>query len=326
MKQDLKQRIVELVENDLKAIEAALRDNLKPHLSLVSDIASHLLFSGGKRLRPLLFLLSARLCGYRGDLGYPVSVLFEYLHAATLLHDDVVDGAALRRGRAVAHSQWDAPAVVLTGDFLLARALSLAAMTGLPSVIGVIAGITEDMSQGEIEQMLNKGRTDLTEAEYMDVIRRKTAVLIQGACSTGAMVAGAEDPGVRALSDYGYHLGVAFQMADDLLDYGEAETLGKNPGADLREGKLTLPLIIALEKADPETRRWMTSLIGSETLSPGDFNYLVDRLHSLGGIEQTQRLAAGHVEKAKALLARFGASRERDVMGMLADYAIARNV
>lgn len=325
--QDLKQRIVQAVEADLNAIETALQENLNPHLSLVSDIASHLLFSGGKRLRPLLFLLSARLCGCRESRVTAISTLFEFLHAATLLHDDVVDGAAMRRGRQVAHSRWEASAVVLTGDFLLARSLSLAAMTGQPRVIDVIAGITEDMSQGEIEQMLNKGRTDLTRDEYMDVIRRKTAVLIQGACRTGAMVANASDAGIEALSDYGYHLGVAFQMADDLLDYtATADTLGKNPGADLREGKLTLPLILALERADEQDRKQIVSQIGSTDVSLESFTDLVDRLHHYNAIADTQEFAAGHVTRAKACLEMFEASPPREILGLLADYSIARNV
>jgi octaprenyl-diphosphate synthase len=170
---EIKQKILEQVETDLSEIETALEQNLNPYLELVKKTARHLLFSGGKRLRPLLMILAARICGYSGEDDKTFSVIFEYLHTATLLHDDLVDGAALRRGKPVAHEIYGAPVAVLTGDFLLARSLILAAQTGRPEVIKTIASITEEMSQGEIHQMLNKGNLQLTEMEYLDVIRRK---------------------------------------------------------------------------------------------------------------------------------------------------------
>lgn len=328
MTQDLKTRIINLVAEDLASIESALHDNLSPHVQLVSDIAGHLLFSGGKRLRPLLFILSSRVCGYdEPKTGIDTSTLFEYLHAATLLHDDVVDQAALRRGKEVAHARWGAAEVVLTGDFLLARSLSLAARPCLPKLIDVIANITEEMSQGEIDQLSKKGNVNLTEAEYMTVIRRKTAVLIQGACRSGAIIAGQPEPVEKALADYGYHLGMAFQMADDLLDYmAEAETLGKNPGADIREGKLTLPLITALKNAAEADRAWMTSMIGNPGFTDRDFSNLVDLLHRFDGIAYTRQKAIDHIDQAKTALDMFGPTRAKDIMILLADYAIARHV
>ncbi len=189
---DLKDKIKALVAKDLAEIETALVDNLNPHHELVEKIAGHLLYSGGKRLRPLLMVLSARLCNYKGNDDKKFSVLFEYLHAATLLHDDLVDEASVRRGKEVAHLVFGNSETVLTGDFLLARSLSLAAATKKPDLISIIAKITEDMSQGEIQQLYNKGRLDLSEAEYTDVIERKTAVLIRGACHSGALIADAD--------------------------------------------------------------------------------------------------------------------------------------
>ncbi len=177
---DLKTRILGLVADDLQAIEEALVANLNPHLDLVREVAGHILFSGGKRLRPLLLLLVTRMCGYRGDYDTTFSISFEYLHAATLLHDDLIDEAELRRGRPVAHSIYGNATTVLVGDFLLARALSLAAETGKIEIIKVVAGITENMSQGEIHQLSRKGDVALTEAEYREVIWRKTAVLFEG--------------------------------------------------------------------------------------------------------------------------------------------------
>jgi len=327
MKNALKSRIVSAVKGDLGLIEEALSHNLTPNLALVRQIAGHLLFSGGKRLRPLLFVLSSRLCNYKGNLAISFSTLFEYLHAATLLHDDVVDQADMRRGKKTAHSNWGISRVVLTGDFLLARSLCLAAETRLPGLIKVIANITEEMSQGEIDQLEKKGKLDLSEAEYMAIIQGKTAVLIQGACKSGAILANAPEDQEKALSSYGYHLGVAFQMADDLLDYtADAKTLGKNPGADIREGKLTLPLIYALEKANGDDRIWMEKVISASVFRDDDFSMLVEKLHLYGGINYVESKAREHVEHAKKSLGVFDDGETKNIMAMLADYAIARNV
>ncbi|MBT8340097.1 MAG: polyprenyl synthetase family protein, partial [Desulfatitalea sp.] len=255
---DLREKILAAVGSDLRVIESALADNLNPQINLVAQVAGHLLFAGGKRLRPLMMILANRLCGRSDSKAADYAVIFEYLHAATLIHDDVVDGGDLRRGQQVAHHIWDTPTAVLTGDFLLARSLTLAARTGLPEVIRVIAGITEQMSQGEIRQLDHKGDVDLDETVYLDVIRCKTAVLFQGACRVGGLIAGAPDPQLEALDDYGLHLGMAFQMADDLLDYIQDCThMGKSPGADLREGKLTLPVIYTLEQCAEQDRDWL---------------------------------------------------------------------
>ena len=322
---ELKRKILAAVKSDLADIEQALADNLNPHFDLVRQVAGHILFSGGKRLRPLLMVLSARLCAYEGRDAGQFAAIFEYLHAATLLHDDVVDGGILRRGRTVAHQVWDQPTAVLTGDFLLARSLSLAARTGLPEVIETIAAITENMSQGEIHQLHHKGDLALTEADYLDVIRAKTAVLFQGACRVGALIARAARDQVRALADYGYHLGMAFQMADDLLDYiQDAQVLGKNPGADLREGKLTLPVIYALERGSGDDRRWMTTLIQGGDFKVSEFEQLVGVLNKLGGITYTRQCARKHIDEAKNALAAFSTSSKSEILKDLADYALLR--
>ncbi|RJQ74078.1 MAG: polyprenyl synthetase family protein [Desulfobacteraceae bacterium] len=323
---DLKNRILAAVQEDLSSIEDALSGNLNPQLNLVRQVAGHLLFAGGKRLRPLLMMLSARLCGHADrPSAADTSVIFEYLHAATLIHDDVVDGADLRRGRPAAHHVWDPPTAVLTGDFLLARALSLAARTGLPEVIAVIAGITEQMSQGEIRQLAHKGDVALDEEIYMDVIRCKTAVLFQGACRVGALIAGATRQSAQALSEFGFHLGMAFQMADDLLDYTQdTAALGKKAGADLREGKLTLPVIYALRQAGPQDKLWMEALIRAQAFTPSDFDRLLDRLRFYGGIDYTRDLAAGQIRQAKQALFTFDPSPERRILEDVVEYAWSR--
>lgn len=323
----LKEQIIEQVIDDLEKVEKALEDNLTPNVDLVKTIASHLLFSGGKRLRPLLMIHAARMCGYSNGFEIEFSTIFEYLHAATLLHDDVVDEADVRRGKKAAHTQWSAPKVVLTGDFLLAQALTIAARTREPDIISVMANITAQMSQGEIDQMEKKGDLTLTPDDYFKVIERKTAVLIQGACQSGAILAKAGKDKQDALKAYGYHIGMAFQMADDLLDYlSTAEALGKNPGADIREGKLTLPLIHSLANASETDRSWMESAVQSPVFDPVQFEQLKDKLIKYKGIEYTQELAQDHVQKAKACLEGFIDGDSKNLLLMIADYSLQRKV
>jgi len=323
---DLKQKILMQVKNDLEEIEFALQQNLNPYLDLVSQIAGHILFSGGKRLRPLLMVLSARICGYKGDYDKVFSTIFEYLHAATLLHDDLVDEATLRRGKPVANSIWGNAAAVLVGDFLLARSLAIAAETQRPDVIKIVSGITENMSQGEIHQLMRKGSLDLTEAEYMEIIKRKTAVLFQGTCRSGALIANVPLLKETALSNYGFNLGIAFQMVDDLLDYTlDTVTLGKEVGADLKEGKLTLPVIYSLKSADEKDRTRMENIIKNKNFSVNDFKTLIRMIDKYGGQLYTQNLATGYVQNAKEALAVFQNSKTKEVLLMIADYTLSRN-
>ncbi|NNG02159.1 MAG: polyprenyl synthetase family protein [Desulfobacteraceae bacterium] len=323
---ELKKKILHAVNNDLEAIEVALVENLTPHVDLVREVAGHILFSGGKRLRPLLMVIAARLCDYRGDYDKTFSTIFEYLHAATLLHDDLVDGATTRRGRGVANTVYGSSAAVLTGDFLLARGLSIAAATGIPEVISVIAGITEDMSQGEIFQLARKGAPDLTELEYMKIIRCKTAVLFQGACRISALLAEAAPEKQEALSGYGHHLGMAFQMADDLLDYTlDSRKLGKTVGADLREGKLTLPVIHALRHANTTDRKAILESIENPDLTDPAFKNVIRILTESGGIEYTRENAQRHVGSAKDSLEPFPDSENKRILLDLADYALTRS-
>jgi len=323
---DLKHKILMQVKNDLEEIEFALQQNLNPYLDLVSQIAGHILYSGGKRLRPLLMVLSARICGYKGDYDKVFSTIFEYLHAATLLHDDLVDEATLRRGKPVANSIWGNAAAVLVGDFLLARSLAIAAETNRPDVIKIVSGITENMSQGEIHQLMRKGSLDLTEAEYMEIIKRKTAVLFQGTCRSGALIADVSLTKETALSDYGFNLGIAFQMVDDLLDYTlDTVTLGKEVGADLKEGKLTLPVIYSLKSADEKDRTRMENIIKNKNFSVNDFKTLIRMIDKYGGQLYTQNLATEYVQNAKEALAVFQNSKTKEVLLMIADYTLFRN-
>jgi len=323
---DLKNKILASVKEDLEDIEIALKQNLKPYLDLVSQTASHILFAGGKRLRPLLMVLSARICGYKMNSDKTFSIMFEYLHAATLLHDDLVDEATLRRGKPVAHSIWGNSIAVLVGDFLLARALSIAADIGRLNIIKIISEITENMSQGEIHQLMRKGQPDLSEEEYMEIIQNKTAILFKGACQVSAVIADAPEREEKAISNYGFNLGIAFQMTDDLLDYtSNAGILGKEAGADLKEGKLTLPLIYALKQADSKDRAMMERIIENKDFSADEFEILLELLNKYKGLKYTEELAAKHIAKAKeALVGVFKPSGTRETLINIADYALAR--
>ena len=321
----LKKKIISEVKNDLADIEEAVKINLNPYFDLVSDIASHILFAGGKRLRPLLMILSAKICGNTKKDSAAISSIFEYLHTASLLHDDLIDDASMRRGKPVAHSIWGNAAAVLTGDFLLARSLSIAAKTGIPEVIEAIAEITEYMSQGEIFQLMNKQRLDLSEKEYMEIIKCKTAVLFRGACRTGALVAGASRDKKDALSLYGMNLGIAFQMADDLLDYtADSKLLGKTTGADIREGKLTLPVIYALNQADSKDRRFIETIIKNKDFNLSDFTNLQELLKKYKSLSYTKKIANDYVEKAKTSLDIFKPVKARETLLDIADYAMVR--
>jgi octaprenyl-diphosphate synthase len=324
---DLKKKILSENGNDLEKIEAELSENLKPYLDLVSDVARHILFAGGKRLRPLLLVLSARICGYEDDYAKTISSAMEYLHAATLLHDDIVDDAILRRGKTVAHSLYGNATTVLVGDFLLARALAICADSGKIKVIHIISDLTEKMSTGEVHQLMRKGDVSLTEDEYLEVIRRKTAVLFQAACTVSAVIADAPEKKEKALADFGYHLGIAFQMVDDLFDYTmDTADLGKEVGADLREGKLTLPVIHALKQANPADRDAMVNIIKNEAFTVDEFNVLVDLLKRNHGIAYTENKAAFCIEKAKEALSVFEPSKTRDSLFDIADYTLARHI
>jgi len=321
----LKKKLILRVENDLADIEDALRQNLNPHLDLVKEAASHLIFSGGKRIRPLLNMLTARLCGYTDKFIKRFCTIIEFLHTATLLHDDVVDGAAIRRGKPVANSIWGAPITVLVGDFLLARALYIASETNNPKIIKVIAEITESMCQGEIHQLIKRGDVTFSEEEYMDMIRRKTGFLIQGACQTGAILAGAADDIEKKLALFGYHIGIVFQIADDLLDYtSDTKILGKTIGADIKEGKLTLPVIHSLKNATAKDREWMAQIIKSKTFSEDEFNNFTGMLETYGGIQYSRNAALEHVNKAKDIMMTFESSKTRETLIMIADYTLTR--
>ena len=313
------------VVHDLDKIETCLKRNLDPYLELVQTIAGHILFSGGKRLRPLLMILCARMSGYNQDNLIHFSTMFEYLHVATLLHDDVIDEADMRRGKKAAHLVFGAAETVLTGDYLLAKSLSIAGETGKMAIIQLAAQITSEMAQGELLQMKNQRNPNLSQDDYLKIVNSKTAVLMQAACESGAILADAPQNIISSLSNYGKNMGIAFQIADDILDYtADSKILGKKVGADLREGKLTLPIIHAIQKASDNERAFIENLIQDVHFSHSDFEKLIDILEQLGSISFCLDQAHSYAEKARKSLMEIPQTTEHQVLLDIADFVVER--
>ncbi|MCX7823195.1 MAG: polyprenyl synthetase family protein [Syntrophobacterales bacterium] len=317
---------MENVYPDLLRIEQELKKQVFGPVPLVNTVSRYIIDSGGKRLRPLLMILSAKLCGYKGDRDARLSVAFEFLHVATLLHDDVIDGAEVRRNRAAANTLWGNQAVVLVGDFLYSKALMLAIEYDDMRIMKALAEAANLMSEGEILQLLNLGRADLEESEYFEVIRRKTAALMSAACRVGAILGGASEEEIENMASYGYHLGIAFQLVDDLLDYiGTAEELGKPIGRDFAERKATLPLIYAFNRSGEEERTWISQLFkDGDKGDPNTFNDVRKWVERTGGLAYTEEIARRHVSNATEALSVFPSGRWKNVLLDIAEYTVSR--
>jgi octaprenyl-diphosphate synthase len=312
-----------LVAADLAAVDAEIRRQLESDVALVSQVGDYIVGGGGKRLRPLLVVLAARAAGVKDSTHVPAAALIEFIHTATLLHDDVVDGSDRRRGRETANEAFGNPASVLVGDFLYSRAFQMMAALDSAAVIRVMADATNTIAAGEVMQLMNSGDPDTTEIRYMEVIYRKTARLFEAGAQVAAIVARAPADLEEALTRYGKHVGIAFQLIDDALDYrGDSEELGKNVGDDLAEGKPTLPLIHALKHADDREAAMIRRAIEQGgTEEQGSIRAVVE---NTGGLDYTAQLAGREIEKALAALDAVPASPYRDALGALARFAATR--
>jgi octaprenyl-diphosphate synthase len=279
-----------LVRDDLQAVNGEIGQRLRSDVALINQLAAYIINSGGKRLRPMIVLLGARALGYRGDAHVLLAAVIEFIHTATLLHDDVVDASELRRGQSTANTIWGNQASVLVGDFLYSRAFEMMVEVNDMRVMDVLAHTTNIIARGEVLQLLNCRDPDTTEERYIEVIRSKTAKLFEAAARVAAIISGADAAVESALGRYGLHLGTAFQLIDDALDYGRNNpALGKNVGDDLAEGKPTLPLIHALRTGTPEQRRLLRSAI--EQGDQDRIDAVVDTIESTGSIAYTARQA-----------------------------------
>ena len=312
-----------LVADDMAAADRRVREELKSDVALINQLGEYLVAAGGKRLRPLVVLLAARACGIQGRQHIELAAIIEFIHTATLLHDDVVDGSELRRGRYTANAVWGNPASVLTGDFLYSRAFQMMVKVDEMRVMQIMADATNRIAEGEVMQLLNCHDPDTTEARYTEVIHRKTATLFEAGARLGAVVAGRPAAEEQALVAYGRHLGTAFQLIDDVLDYSAtAEEMGKNIGDDLAEGKPTLPLIHALQQATGMERALLRDSVQHGGLE--HIQEIVRIVTESGALDYTRERALTESRLARESLAVLPPSAYRDALEELAEFAVAR--
>ncbi|MFV0410773.1 MAG: polyprenyl synthetase family protein [Paracoccus sp. (in: a-proteobacteria)] len=311
---------------EMGAVNLLIRDRMASrHAPRIPEITAHLVEAGGKRLRPLLTLAAAKLCGYEGPYHIHLAATVEFIHTATLLHDDVVDESQQRRGRPTANLLWDNKSSVLVGDYLLARAFQLMTDTGVMRVLEILSNASATISEGEVLQLTAAQDLATDEDIYLQVIRGKTAALFSAATEVGGVIASAPEDQVRALFDYGDALGIAFQITDDLLDYGgTSAVIGKNTGDDFRERKLTLPVIKAVAAADEQERAFWTRTIEKGDQREGDLETALAILTRRSGLEAARDDALGWAAKARAALAPLPDHPIRDTLSELADFVVAR--
>jgi octaprenyl-diphosphate synthase len=321
------QNVLELLKDDLQGVERQFREDLASDVPLIRKVGEYVLASGGKRVRPMLLLLAARLAGYQGQNHVGLASVVEFIHTATLLHDDVVDGASLRRGNASANSIWGNEASVLVGDFLFAKSFSIMVRAGNLEVLKALSDATTMMAEGEVLQLVSTCDLDVDEERYITVVRNKTAVLMAAACQCGGILAGVDAAREEALSEIGMELGIAFQFMDDALDYvADQNEFGKERGQDLAEGKMTLPLIHALRHCTAEERERVAEIIELDDLDNGHIDYVVALIHRYDGISYTSGRAAELVKSAKQRLEVFPRTPARDALCQLADYVVGRTM
>lgn len=313
-----------VVKQDSQAVDDLIRANLNSEVPMVEEIAAYLIEAGGKRLRPLLVLLCAKACGYQGSDHVKLAAVIEFLHTAMLLHDDVVDESDLRRGRETVNAAWGNAPSVLVGDFLHSRAFEMMVDIGNIRVMEILSKATNVIAEGEVQQLSFIRNPATTEVEYMEIISRKTAMLFQAAAHAGAVLAGANEKTEHALRDYGLHLGIAFQMVDDQLDYlGTPEELGKNIGDDLAEGKVTLPLIVAMRNGQPDQKAFVEDAIrngGVENLPE-----MIQLVKATDALKYTSEQANTERCEAMACLNNVAGSEFKDSMSTLVNFVVDRH-
>lgn len=319
-------KALDLLNDDLKRVEDQFSVDLSSDVALIQKVGRYILASGGKRMRPVLLLLCARLSGYEGKSHIALASVVEFIHTATLLHDDVVDDAVLRRGRSSANSVWGNQASVLVGDYLFAKSFSLMVGQGNLKILQILSDATTMMAEGEVLQLISTCDVDLAEKQYIKVVSNKTAILISAACQVGAVLGGTDIEKEEALRRFGMDLGIAFQFMDDALDYvADQNEFGKARGHDLQEGKMTLPLIHALRHCKESERQRLTEVVDKEELDEGDLDEVCALIDRYDGIAYTYRRASEMVEKAKGYLSEFPDSETRQALCETADYVVSRN-
>jgi octaprenyl-diphosphate synthase len=319
------ERLANHLASDLAAVNALIRARMSSeHAPRIPEVTAHLIEAGGKRLRPMLTLAAARLMGYGGPYHVHLAATVEFIHTATLLHDDVVDSSEKRRGRPTANLLWDNKSSVLVGDYLFARSFQLMTETGELRVLSILADAAATIAEGEVLQLTAAQNIATDEATYLKVVRGKTAALFAAACEVGGVIAGAGDVAERALRDYGDALGIAFQIADDLLDFWGDDSIGKNKGDDFRDRKLTLPMIKAIAVSDAQERAFWERTIGKGRQETGDLGEALRLMDKHGTLQATRLAALDWSEQAKAALAPLPDDPIRQMLSDIADYVVLR--
>ena len=321
------QRFAIPVAREMEQVETELRNILHSEVDLVNQVVQYIIQNGGKRVRPLLTLLSAKLSGYQGAAAPKLAAAMELIHTASLMHDDVVDDASLRRGKPSAKAKWGNSISVLVGDFFWCSMSKIIVEHGCLRTLKVVTDTITVTTEAEILEITKQCDLALNEADYLKIIQGKTAALLAACCRVGAVLGGVSELHEEALKRYGYDLGVAFQLADDILDYeSEEEKFGKNLGGDLREGKLTLPLIVALRRGSPKETQVIKEVLLSGRMDADRFKAVLEIIHRYDGLQEAAQRAKEFVEKAKRSLEVFKPSLEKDSLIGLADYVIERDL
>jgi octaprenyl-diphosphate synthase len=317
--------VYEMFAEDLREVERELDKNIHSDVSLIPTVGRYILNCGGKRLRPLILVLSARLCGYRGKDHIVLAAILEFIHTATLLHDDVVDDAKIRRGNSSANTIWGNQASILIGDLFLARSFSLVSHLGDWKILRTLTDATAKLAHGEILDLVKEGDLFCSEEEYLAIVTHKTASLIEAASHLGALLGAVSPEKELALKSFGYSVGIAYQLMDDTLDYTSTEAeFGKTIGQDLKEGKVTLPLIHALRQGAPEDREAIISAIEAEDLTEERLGEVIGLIEKYNGIQYAVARAKGFAQEAKHCLESFAPSEEKNALLAIADYVIER--
>lgn len=314
------------IREDLEAVEREFARHVQSQVALIPTMGKYIQSSGGKRIRPAVLLMAARMSGYTGEHGALYASVVEFIHTATLVHDDIIDASELRRGRQAVHSRWGNDVTVLLGDFLYIKSMSLALTQNSLDYIKLLCDVTLRMIEGELYQLTKNGVVDLQEEEHLDIIRRKTAYLFAGSARIGGMLGDAPREQLEALWDYGFNIGMAFQIVDDMLDFtGEEVVLGKPVGGDLREGKMTLPVIHLLAQGDAKANALIRKIVETRDASLEEWRELRASLTQARSIEYAYDKATSFVATAKAALEAFPSSAERDALLYLPDYVLLRD-
>jgi octaprenyl-diphosphate synthase len=317
--------LMALVAPDMNGVNAVILERMQSKVALIPELAGHLIAGGGKRMRPMLTLACATMLGYPGTRHHKLAAAVEFIHTATLLHDDVVDGSGMRRGKRTANLIWGNPASVLVGDFLFSRAFELMVEDGSLKVLRILSHASAVIAEGEVNQLTAQRQIDTDEDHYLEIISAKTAALFAAACRVSPVVAEASEDAELALECYGRNLGIAFQLSDDVIDYAsDSAIMGKGVGDDFRDGKMTLPVILAYARGNADDRAFWRSAIGGERVTDEDLVHAIGLLRETGALADTIERARLYGRRAIDALAIFPAGKAKAALTEAAEFAVAR--